>query len=151
MKDAHRVTVLDSVDNLEENLLDQGVVSEILQGVSEVRQAAPCTHPLLLCDHAKQIPFVAKVHDDKDVVSLFDNLVQCHDIGVSRSELMQGDLSTLEMPLPRVKSSAKQALDCEVDGFRRMQVDGEVYDAIGSKTKNREEFQSTIVQGVSDE
>ena len=64
---------------------------------------------------------------------------------------MQCDLSTLEMPLTRVKSCAEQAFDGEIDWSWRVEIDSEVDDTVGSLTKDGKKLESTIIERVSDE
>lgn len=64
------------------------------------------TYSLLLGDHSEQVSLVAKVHDDKDVVSLLDHLVHTDDIGVPACELVQGDLAPLKVPLASIDTRA---------------------------------------------
>lgn len=136
VEDTHRVAILDRVDDLEEDRFDQHVVADI---------------PLLLGDHPKQVALVTKVHNDKDVVALLDDLVQGHNVGVPRRELVKRDLSPLEVPLSRVETGPEKAFDGEVYRSRSMKVDGEVDHSIGSKTENRKELETTVVEGVTDE
>ena len=63
---------------------------------------------------------------------------------------MQSDLSTLEVSLSRVETSTKKAFDSEVDGLRSMEVDGEINDTICAETEDGKEFESAIVDTVSD-
>ena len=106
---------------------------------------------MALGDHAEQVSFIAKVHDDKDIVSLFDDLVQGHDIRVSRRELVQSNLPSLEVPLSRVESGTKKALDGEVDGRGGVQVHSEVDNAVCAHAEDRKELETAIVERMADE
>jgi hypothetical protein len=61
------------------------------------------------------------------------------------------DLSPLEVPLSRVEAGPEKAFDGQVYRSRSMKVDGEVDNSISSKTENRKELETTVVEGVTDE
>ena len=153
MEDAHRVAVLDRVDYLQEDFLYQKIVPNILhdQVTSRLHSSKKVTHPLTFGDHAEQVAVVAKVHHDVDVLFLLDDLVQRDDVRMPACQLMKGNLSPLEMPLPAVEAGAEETFNSEVDGLRCVQVDSEVDDAVRAYTEDREELESTAVDGVADE
>ena len=115
-------------------------------GASENR-----THSLSLSDHAEQIAFVVKVHDDKHQVAFLHDLVQGDYARMSAGELVQSNLAALEMPLSCVQPGAEEHLDGEVDGRGRVQVYGEVDDTVSADAEDRDELEAAIVDGLADE
>jgi hypothetical protein len=91
---------------------------------------------LSLGDHAKEIPLVTEVHDDEDEVTFLVDLVEGHDVGMSRRKLMERDLPSLEVALSRVEAGAEKTLDGEVDRAGSVQVHCEVDHSVRADTKD---------------
>lgn len=116
-----------------------------------VAVAATDTHPLTFCDHPKEITLIAEIHNHKNVIPLLEHLVQRHDIGVPARQLVQGNLSPLEVPLAAVEAGTKEAFHSKVDGFRSVKIDGEVNDTVSTEPEDGEELEAAVVDGVADE
>jgi len=56
---------------------------------------------------------------------------------MTRSELVQGDFSPLEVPLSRIKARTEETFDSEIDGFGSVKVDSEVDDTVSAETEDR--------------
>lgn len=84
--DAKCVAVVNGVEDLQEDLFDQSIVADVLLSAAPKRT----TYSLVLGNHPKEIPFVAVVHDGKDKVTLFNDLVHGDDVGVAACKLVEG-------------------------------------------------------------
>lgn len=96
MVDAQAVAVVDGVEDLEEDAANEVVVAEVL---------------LTLCDHAKEVAFLAEGQDHVDDGVLLDDVVQRDDVGMMRCQRVQRDLPALEGPLSLVESQLVQAFN----------------------------------------
>ena len=78
------VAILNRVEQLKKDLLDEGVIAEI----------APLVKNL-----GEKVAVGAVVHDDKRVLVVLDYPVKSNNIGVTRCELVEGDLANVELAL----------------------------------------------------
>ena len=78
------VAVFNRVEQLKKDLLDEGVIAEI----------APLVKNL-----GEKVAVGAVVHDDKRVLVVLDYPVKSNNIGVTRCELVEGDLANVELAL----------------------------------------------------
>ena len=88
------------------------------------------THTLSFSDHGEQVPVLSVVHHDIQMIALLDQSVHGDDARVCRCQAVKRNLSTLEMPLSRVKAVSAEAFDRAIDGLSMCRVDGEVHDAV---------------------
>lgn len=77
VKDTQRMTILDRIEKLEENVFDKTVVAEISPFVENLRE---------------EVATRAIVHNKEDVGSVVDNAVESYDVRVGGRELVEGDL-----------------------------------------------------------
>lgn len=145
VEDPLRVTVLDRVDDLEEDATDEFVVPEV---------------PLSLRDHAEQISLFAELQDDVDARFLLDHVVERDHVRVPTREAVESDLATLECTLARVEADLVEALDgvegevaeLRVRAGRRLSqragsdVAGEVHNSVRSESENRDKLE--VREGV---
>ena len=70
---------------------------------------------------------------------------------MSARELVQPNFSSLKVLLSRIETSAQQTFDGQVDGRGCMQVNCKIDDALCAHAENGDEFNSAIVDDLSDE
>lgn len=127
MVDSEAVAVLDGVDDLEEDVLDEGVVPEV---------------PRLFRDLAEEVAVGAEGEDDVDAGRGLDDVVEGDDVGVGGGEGVEGDLPALEGPLAGVEPGLVEALYRVVPPVPR---EGFIDDAVRSESDDGDEFECTVV------
>lgn len=128
MDDSHRVTVSNSVNDLEEDVSDQSVLPDV---------------ELTFGDHAEQIA-LAVFEDDKHDGLRRDDLEEGDDGRMGGGEGVKGEFPPHELFLPSVKGEVVETLDSE-ELSRSGEIFGEKDDTVGSFTKFLDEFESTVV------
>lgn len=138
MMNAKSMAILDGRDDLKEDGLDEVVFTEV---------------KLLLGDGREEVAVGAEIHDDKDPLGFFKDTVQSDDAWVSRSELVQGNFTTLEFALAGVQAGFREALDGIPGGllWGRIGVDCKVNDAVCTGTEDRNELNATAVDALAGE
>lgn len=109
------------------------------------------TYPLLFRNHREQVALLAVVHDDKHKVAFGKDAIHSDDGWVAGRELMQRNLSSLKMSLPRVQPSLIQALYGAVHGDGVARVNCKVDDTVGTGADDGNQFQAALVDDGADE
>ena len=86
MINTQSMAIVNCVEQLKENILDEGVVSQIAAAMENLR---------------KQIMIRCVIHDDISVVEVLHNAVECDNARVSGCDLMQSDLADMNLSLAR--------------------------------------------------
>ena len=142
MKNAHRVAVGNSVDNLKEHEADKLVVADVT---------------LAFCDHGKQVAARAVVENNENVPVLLDDLVHASNAGVAGSELVQGDLSALKVALALVQTLPGETLDSDVllraggVSCASTSVNAKIHNTVGPDAEDGDQLPSPVVDDLTDE
>ncbi|KAJ3001256.1 hypothetical protein NUW54_g6546 [Trametes sanguinea] len=136
MIDPRRVTCRQRVDDLQEEALDVRIVAAVVSAVLE---------------EVEEVTARDVVQDEEDVVLLFDDLVQGHDVRVVGKLAVELDLLSLQDVAPGALGGSHDALDCVLGRTgARMDVLGEEDYTIGARTQRVDKLESTLVDGVTD-
>lgn len=132
MLDAKIMTVFNGGYNLEEGVLDEGVLAQV---------------DLLLRDHGEEVTIRAEVEDDENPILFFEDAVERDDTGVGGCKLVQGDFAALELPLARVEVGLGKTFDGVPCWLLRWggSVEGEVDHPVGAGSQDGEEFEPASI------
>ena len=145
MCDPELVQPLHPVEQLQKCVAYQLVVPHILPMPSAHGQTAENTHSLALGDHGEEIAFLSIVHDDVQELVLLYQSMHGDDARVGGSETVQRDLPSLEVSLSGIEPVPAEGFDGSVLGLAVPRVDGEVDDAIGAGTDDRDQLDVAVV------
>jgi hypothetical protein len=160
---AELVQVLNTVEDLKEDLLDQEVVTNILirqrnarNDVDRVRAPQPglhrttpaVTHAMLLGEHGEEVTLISVVHDNVDAILLLDKAVHVDDGGVVAGVPVKLNLALLEATLPLVDAMTTELLDSALDRWVVAVVDGREDNTVGTVADYRKEVDEAIVDSA---
>lgn len=140
MVNAFRVALHQSIDNLQEHILHQRII-------------APEHAPLHDC--VAQIPFLTKLHDDKEqalsiVHFLQDGVMDRCDVGVGGDFAVNGDFADLLTLPARAASALNHTLDGIFGALFAVRVDTAVDCRKGSRAKGLDKKVSVTDQSVDE-
>lgn len=117
------VAVLNCVQQLKKDLLDESIIAQIASPVKDL---------------SEKVAVRAVVHDDEGVLVVLDDAVKRDDVGVARRELVERDLTDVELAL--AGRAALVRVGKALDGVRRRcrgkRVDCAVDDTVASISKD---------------
>lgn len=132
MLNAKVVAVFNGGYNLEEGVLDEGVLAQV---------------DLLFRDHGEEVTIRAEVEDDEDPILLFEDAVERDDTGMGGCKLVEGDFAALKLALTGVEVGLGKTFDgvpCRLLRWRGS-VEGEVDHSVGAGAENGEEFEPASI------
>jgi energy-coupling factor transporter ATP-binding protein EcfA2 len=130
---AELVQVLNTVEDLKEDLLDQEVVTNIA---------------MLLGEHGEEVTLISVVHDNVDAILLLDKAVHVDDGGVVAGVPVKLNLALLEATLPLVDAMTTELLDSALDRWVVAVVDGREDNTVGTVADYRKELDEAIVDSA---
>jgi energy-coupling factor transporter ATP-binding protein EcfA2 len=130
---AELVQVLNTVEDLKEDLLDQEVVTNIA---------------MLLGEHGEEVTLISVVHDNVDAILLLDKAVHVDDGGVVAGVPVKLNLALLEATLPLVDAMTTELLDSALDRWVVAVVDGREDNTVGTVADYRKEVDEAIVDSA---
>lgn len=123
--DSDRMAEIDSIQDLNEYALHQGVIPDKVPLVGDTRE---------------QIPLGTELDNHVDAVSRVHDRFEGHDVGMLAGHVVQFDFALLVFELARVESGLVEGLHRIHDV--RMDIDGSVDDAIRPNAQDTRKFQS---------
>lgn len=142
MVDAQVVAPFHGVQNLEEDVLEEGVVPH---------------KDLTVDDRAVKVATGTVVHHEVDELVIFENLVKAHDGGMAGDDLVCDDLATLAFAHQSRAVGLGEDLDSVLLGRCRGRstfgvvrlLDSKVDNTIGTFAKNPDQQETTSVDGLT--
>jgi len=132
-----RVAVFHCVEQLEEDVLDESIVSEITATMQDL---------------GEEIVVRCIVHDDVGMISLINDAMEGDHARVGRGELVECYFADVDLSLARgLVARGDEALDSVgllTGGVAS--VDSTIYDAVSTNTQNFDKFQGTSVNESSE-